>query len=338
MLVGANRLYVQSRRDMKAVRLHEIGGPQNLQVDEVPEPLAGSDETLVRMHTAAFNRRDVFITQGLYPNIKLPVILGADGCGEADGRRVVINPMIGWGDDPHVWRSDATILGMPHAGTFAEFVAAPSQNIFDAPAHLDDSEAATLPLGGLTAFRAVVTRAQVRAGETVLITGIGGGVQTFALLFAKALGARVAVTSSSDEKLARARELGADLTVNYKSTEDWHKAIRKEAGTIDVAIDSAGGDTFAKLTTIVRPGGRVVTYGGTNGDSKIKMFPVFWNHLTILGSSMGSPQDFAGMLQLVNEHKIRPVVDRVYAMDDAVAAAQRMAQGEQFGKIVLAIS
>lgn len=322
---------------MKAVRLHEIGGPANLRVDDVPQPQPASGETLVRVRAAAFNHREVFITQGLYPNIALPVILGADGCGEVEGRRVVIDPMIGWGDDPAVWRSDATILGMPRPGTFAQYVAVPSENVYDAPAHLDDSECAALPLAGLTAFRAAVTRGQIKGGETVLVTGIGGGVQTFVLLFAKALGARVAVTSSSDEKLARARELGADIAVNYATTPDWHKAVRKEAGSIDVAVDSAGGDTFAKLTTIVRPGGRVVTYGGTAGDAKIKMFPVFWNHLTILGTSMGSPQDFAEMLRFVSENRIRPVVDRVFAMDDAVEAAQRMAGGSQFGKIVLAI-
>jgi NADPH:quinone reductase-like Zn-dependent oxidoreductase len=322
---------------MKAVRLHEIGGPANLRVDDVPQPQPGPGETLVRVRAAAFNHREVFITQGLYPNIALPVILGADGCGEVEGRRVVIDPMIGWGDDPAVWRADATILGMPRPGTFAQYVAVPSENVYDAPAHLDDSECAALPLAGLTAFRAAVTRGQIKEGETVLVTGIGGGVQTFVLLFAKALGARVAVTSSSDEKLARARELGADIAVNYATTPDWHKAVRKEAGSIDVAVDSAGGDTFAKLTTIVRPGGRIVTYGGTTGDAKIKMFPVFWNHLTILGTSMGSPQDFAGMLRFVSDNRIRPVIDRVFAMDEAVEAAQRMAGGAQFGKIVLAI-
>lgn len=322
---------------MKAVRLHEIGGPANLRVDDVPQPQPASGETLVRVRAAAFNHREIFITQGLYPNIALPVILGADGCGEVDGRRVVIDPMLGWGDDPAVWGADATILGMPRPGTFAQYVAVPSENVYDAPAHLDDSECAALPLAGLTAFRAAVTRGQIKEGETVLVTGIGGGVQTFVLLFAKALGARVAVTSSSDEKLARARELGADIAVNYATTPDWHKAVRKEAGSIDVAVDSAGGETFAKLTTIVRPGGRIVTYGGTTGDAKIKMFPVFWNHLTILGTSMGSPHDFAGMLRLVTENRIRPVIDRVFAMDDAVEAAQRMAGGAQFGKIVLAI-
>ncbi|MBV9270808.1 MAG: zinc-binding dehydrogenase [Candidatus Eremiobacteraeota bacterium] len=322
---------------MKAVRLHEIGGPEKLRTEDIPNPVSREGETLVRVHAAALNHRDVFITRGLYPNIALPCTLGADGCGELDGRRVVIDPLIGWGNDPNVWDAGATILGVPRDGTFAQYVSVPAANVYDPPAHLDDSECAALPLGGLTAYRAVITRGKISAGETVLITGIGGGVQTFALLFAKALGARVAVTSSSDEKLERARSLGADITVNYRTTPDWHKAARKEAGAIDVAIDSAGGETFAKLTTIVRPGGRIVTYGGTTGDATIRMFPVFWNHLTILGTSMGSPHDFSAMLEFVRAEKIRPIVDRVFALDDARAAFDYLDRAEQFGKVVLAI-
>jgi len=321
---------------MKAVRLHETGGPESLHIEDVPQPVPGEDETLVRVRAAALNHREVFITRGLYPNIKLPCTLGADACGEVEGRRVVIDPLIGWGNDPHVWRHDATILGVPRDGTFAQFLSVPSVNVYDAPSHLDDSECAALPLGGLTAYRAVFTRGKIAPGETVLITGIGGGVQTFALLFAKALGARVVVTSSSDAKLERARALGADIALNYR-TNDWHKAARKEAGVIDVAIDSAGGDTFAKLTSIVRPGGRIVTYGGTTGDATIRMFPVFWNHLTILGTSMGSPEDFVSMLDFVKAQKIRPVVDRVFPMEDAIEAFEYLDHAEQFGKVVLAI-
>lgn len=322
---------------MKAVRLHEIGGPANLRIEDVAQPEPAENEVVVRVRAAALNHRDVFITRGLYPNVNLPCTLGADACGELDGRRVVIDPMIGWGDDRSVWNPDARILGVPHDGTFAQYVKVPAVNVYDAPAYLDDSECAALPLGGLTAYRAVFTRGNVAANETVLITGIGGGVQTFALLFAKALGARAIVTSSSDEKLERARALGADVAINYRTVADWHKAARKEAGQIDIAIDSAGGDTFAKVTTIVRPGGRIVTYGGTTGDAKLRMFPVFWNHLTILGTSMGSPQDFAAMLDFMRDQKLRPVVDRVFPMDDAVGAFEYMDKAEQFGKVILAI-
>ena len=322
---------------MKAVRLHEIGGPANAVLDEVAQPQAGRGETLVRIRAAALNHRDVFITQGLYPNIKLPCILGADGAGEANGDAVVIDPTLGWGDDERVWHADASILGVPRDGTFAEYVAVPAENVHAKPAHLSMEEAAALPLAGLTAYRAAFTRGELRMGETVLITGIGGGVQTFALLFAKAAGARVIVTSSSDDKLQRATDLGADVALNYRSDPEWYKAARK-AGPIDMAIDSAGGETFARVLGIVRPGGRIVTYGGTAGDSKIKMFPVFWHQLDIRGTSMGSPADFRAMLEFVSEHRIKPVLDRSYDIGEVVQAMERMQHAAQFGKIVLRLA
>jgi NADPH:quinone reductase-like Zn-dependent oxidoreductase len=321
---------------MLAVRLHETGGPERLVVEDIPKPEPAGGEVLVRVRAAALNHRDVFITQGLYPNIELPRTLGADGVGDLDGTRVVIDPMLGWGDDPAVWAPGATILGMPRDGTFAQYVAVPKGNVHPAPAHLSDAEAAALPLAGLTAYRAVFTRAKLQAGETVLITGIGGGVQSFALLYAKHIGARAIVTSSSDAKLERAKQLGADVAINYRTTPDWHKVARK-AGAIDVAIDSAGGDAFAKAIALVRPGGRVVTYGGTAGDATVKLFPLFWNHVTVYGTSMGSPQDFRGMLALFADRSLRPVVDEVFPMRDVVAAAKRLDDAGQFGKIVLQI-
>jgi NADPH:quinone reductase-like Zn-dependent oxidoreductase len=322
---------------MKAVRLHEIGGPQNLRVEDIAQPQPGDGEVLVRIRAGALNHRDVFITQGLYPNITLPCTLGADGAGELDGKAVLIDPTIGWGDNERVWSADARILGVPRDGTFAEFVSVPKENVHEKPAHLSMEEAAALPLAGVTAYRATFTRGELQAGETILITGVGGGVQTFVLLYAKAIGARAVVTSGSDEKLERAKALGADIAVNYRTDSDWHKTVRKAAGTIDLVVDSAGGDTFAKATTIVRWGGRIVTYGGTTGDAKIRMFPVFWNQLDIRGSSMGSPADFRAMLDFVSKHCLKPVIDRVYDMNEAIVAALRMNEANQFGKIVLRI-
>jgi NADPH:quinone reductase-like Zn-dependent oxidoreductase len=323
---------------MKAVRLHDLGGPEHLRVEDIETPQAQSGETLVRVRAAALNHRDVFITQGLYSNIQLPRTLGADGSGEANGKPVIIDPTIGWGEDDRVWRPDATILGMPRDGTFAEYVAVPSDNVHAKPEHLSHEEAAALPLAGVTAFRATFARGQMQEGETVLVTGIGGGVQTFVLLFAKACGARVVVTSSSDEKLERAKALGADYGINYKTDPDWHKTARKLVGTIDLVIDSAGGDSFAKALTIVRWGGRAVTYGGTAGEAKIRMYPVFWNQIDIRGTSMGSPKDFSAMLHFVKKHRIKPVIDRVYEMNDVAEAAKRMDEAAQFGKIVLKIA
>lgn len=331
---------------MRAVRLHEIGGPQNLRIDDVPVPEPAAGEAVVRVRAAAFNRRDVFITQGLYPKIALPVILGSDGAGEVaavgdgvshlhEGDAVVIDPMLGWGDDPHVWDArSSSILGMPRPGTFAQYVSVPAANVYPKPQHLSMQEAAALPLAGLTAYRATFTRGELEAGETVLITGVGGGVQTFVLLFAKHIGARAIVTSGSDEKLARAKELGADEVLNYRTTPDWHKELRA-MGPIDLVVDSSGGDTLAKALDAVRPGGRIAIYGGTNGEAKIKMFPLFWKHVTIAGTSMGSPQDFRSMLRLFADGALRPAIDRTFAMNDAGKAAERMASSSQFGKIVL---
>ncbi|MBV9718764.1 MAG: zinc-binding dehydrogenase [Candidatus Eremiobacteraeota bacterium] len=330
---------------MRAVRLHEVGGPQNLCIDELAIPPVREDQALVRVRAAALNHRDLFITQGLYPNIRLPITLGADGAGEiaslgamvsdlAVGDEVVIDPMLGWGDDLRVWDPEhASILGMPRDGTFAQYVVVPLGNLYRKPAVLSMEEAAAVPLAGLTAYRALLTRGALQRGETVLITGVGGGVQTFVLLFAKQAGARAIVTSSDDEKLERARSLGADLAINYLRNPDWPKQLRSN-GPIDLVVDSSGGDTLRKALDVVRPGGRIVIYGGTQGDATIKMFPLFWKHVTILGTSMGSPRDFAAMLQLF-DGGLKPVVDRVFPLTDAVAAFERLQSARQFGKVVL---
>jgi zinc-binding alcohol dehydrogenase/oxidoreductase len=330
---------------MKAVRLHEVGGPQNLMLDEVAIPTPQAGEVLVKLHCAALNHRDVYITQGLYRRVELPATLGSDGSGtvaalgeHADGPAlgtpVVINPMLDWGNDPRVWSLDATILGMPRPGTFAEYVCVPSQNVFAKPAALSEEEAAAIPLAALTAYRATYTRAKVQPQETVLITGVGGGVQTFVLLFCKHIGARTVVTSSSHEKLEHAKALGADEVLNYRSDPQWYKTARKLG--IDVAIDSAGGETFARTLDLVKSGGRVVVYGGTTGDATIRPFSIFWDHLDVLGTSMGSPQDFQAMLRLFDAG-LRPVIDKTFALADVVAAAQRLEAANQFGKIVLRV-
>jgi zinc-binding alcohol dehydrogenase/oxidoreductase len=332
---------------MKAVRLHAIGGPRNLQVDrvEIEEPRA--NEILVRVCAAALNRRDVFITQGLYPNIRLPAILGSDCAGEIAacgsvfaglevGDEVVIDPMLGWGDDPRVWdAAHSSVLGMPRDGTLAEYVTVPAENVYAKPKGLSMEEAAAIPLAGLTAYRALVTRGALRRGETVLITGVGGGVQTFVLLFAKSIGARVIVTSSSELKLERASALGADVAIDYTATPDWHKSLRDEA--IDLVVDSSGGDTLRKALDVIRPGGRIVVYGGTTGEASIRLFPLFWKHVSVLGTSMGSPQDFAGMLDFFGAGTLRPVVDRAFAFDDTVGAFEHLASANQFGKVVVRV-
>ncbi|MCX6543377.1 MAG: zinc-binding dehydrogenase [Acidobacteria bacterium] len=334
---------------MKAVVLRELGGPDTLVLEQVSDPTPGPRQALVRVRAAALNHRDAWIRRGLYAGITLPVILGSDGAGEVVGvgegvdrsligSEVVINPSLDWGADDRAQGSGYRILGLPDNGTYADLVAVPVSNLFPRPAALTWTEAAAIPLAGLTAYRAVFTRAQVKAGETVLVTGVGGGVATLALLFAHHAGARVLVTSGSDDKLARARDLGAVGGVNYRA-EAWGKLVQQLAGGgPDVIIDSAGKDVFPTLIDIIRPGGRIVTFGTTTGSlSTIEVRKIFWKQISILGSTMGTPREFASMLALF-EGGLKPVVDRVFALADCAAAHRRMDQADQFGKIVLTIA
>jgi NADPH:quinone reductase-like Zn-dependent oxidoreductase len=334
---------------MKAIVLRELGAAENLKLEEVPDPQPGAGEAVVRLKAAALNHRDVFIWQKLYPNIKLPAILGSDGAGVVAsvgegvdqslvGSEVVIEPGLDWGPDDLIQGRNYRILGMPEDGTYAEMIKVPVANLHPKPQHLTFEEAAALPLAGLTAYRSVASRAQVKPGETVLVTGIGGGVAVFALQIARQLGARVFVTSSSDDKLARARELGAEGGANYKSP-DWGKQITEmTGGGPNVVIDSAGGESLETAVKIIKPAGRIVFYGATSGLAKnLDLYRCFFKQLTLMGSTMGSPREFAALVKLYSEGKIRPVVDRVFALAEVVAAHQRMNEAAQFGKIVLKI-
>jgi len=334
---------------MRAVRLNELGGPEKLHVEEIEAPKPGPGQILVHVKRAAFNRRDVFITQNLYPGIVLPRTLGSDGCGEVAqlgdgvsgppvGTAVVINPEMGWASDGRLPDVSGSILGMPSDGTFAQYVVVPAANVFPKPAPLSDDEAAAIPLAGLTAYRAAFTRGRLNKDDVVFVPGAGSGVQTFVLMYAKHVGARTIVTTGSDAKASRARELGADVAINYRTDAEWWKTVRKEAGGggPTLTVDSTGGETLSRCLDIARPGSRVVIYGGTLGDAKIKPFNIFWKHLDVLGTSMGSPSDFRAMLELF-ESGLKPVVDKVFPMDDVVTAAQHVLDGTQFGKVVLAI-
>jgi len=334
---------------MRAVLLYELGGAENLRMADVQDPRPGENEVVVRLKAAALNHRDVFIRQGLYAGIKLPVILGSDGAGEVCeagagvdpsliGKQVVIFPCFDWGSDPRAQSGKFRIAGMPDDGTYAQLIRVPVANIAPKPKALTFEQAAALPLAGLTAYRAVVTRANVQAGEKVLVTGIGGGVATFALQIAASRGAQVFVTSGSDEKLARARELGATGGVNYHSA-DWGKEIvALTGGGPDVVVDSVGGETFNKAIEILRPGGRLVTYGATTGAaSKMEIRRIFWKQLSLFGSTMGTSEEFGAMLKLY-ETGLSPVVDKVFDLAEAAEAHRRMEEGGQFGKIVLRIA
>lgn len=335
---------------MRAVVLRELGGPEMLRQEDVPDPQPGPGEVVVRLEAAALNHRDVWIRRGLYAGIKLPIILGSDGAGQVAavgertdssllGQQVVINPSLDWGADERVQGPGFRILGLPDNGTYAQLVKVPAENLVPLSAGLTLEQAAALPLAGLTAYRAVVTRAGVQPGETVLVTGIGGGVATFALQFAKARGARVFATSGSDAKLAHAQRLGADGGVNYHA-EAWPKQLVAAMGGEgpDVVIDSAGGSSFTSAIEIAKPGGRIVTFGATTGPAEqVEVRRIFWKQLSILGSTMGTGREFREMLALTAQHKLRPIIDRVLPLAEAHEAHRRMEQAEQFGKIVLRI-
>ncbi|MDB5350054.1 MAG: ccr [Planctomycetota bacterium] len=336
---------------MKAIVLREIGSTEVLKLEIVPDPVAGPGEVVIRLEAAALNHRDVWIRKGMYAGIRFPAILGSDGAGQVVGigdgvpeswvgRSVVIDPGLDWGDDPRVQGPNFRVLGMPDDGTYAELIRVPVANVHDRPEHLSALETAAIPLAGLTAYRALVTRAKLQAGETVLITGIGGGVSGLALQIAKALGATAFVTSRSEAKLLKAKELGADAGVN-SSEADWAKKLVGLTGGEgpNVILDSVGGETFSRCLQIVGRGGRIVTYGATTGPvERMELTRVFWKQIDILGSTMGSPTEFAAMLELVSRSRIRPAVDRVFRLGDAGKAQDTMEQAGQFGKIVLEIA
>jgi NADPH:quinone reductase-like Zn-dependent oxidoreductase len=329
---------------MKATVLTEVKKP--LTVVSAPDLIAAPGHAIVQLKAAALNHRDLWTQLGLYPNITLPITLGSDGAGvvtsvgtPADqvwvGREVIINPALDWGPDPRAQGPGFRILGLPDNGTFAEQVAVPVANLAPKPAHLTWEQAAALPLAGLTAWRALFTRAQLKAGERVLVTGVGGGAALFALQFAVAAGAEVWVTSGSLEKITRAQALGARGGVNYRDA-GWAEALQKLAGRFDVIVDSAGGDGFARLIDLTTPGGRLVFFGATTGNPlSLDLRKSFFRQINILGTTMGSPADFAGMTGYVAAHRISPVVDRVFSLDQADAALRHMEAGAQCGKIVL---
>lgn len=308
---------------------------QPVTVQTVPRPQAGPDQVVVELAAASLNRRDWWMTQGLYPKLQPGVILGSCGAGRVNGRAVVINPNIDWGINPAYPNYNTyRILGMPDHGTFAEAIAVHPDRLVDQPPHLTPAEAATLPLAGLTAHRALFNKGRASGSTKVLVNGVGGGVALLAAQFAIAIGAEVMVTSSSDEKIARAIALGARGGMNYKE-EGWGRKFTRQFGRVDVVIDSAGGEGFGELLTVCRPQARIVCYGGSRGASTFKPQPLFFKEIEIVGSTMGSDDEFNRMIELVNIHQIRPVVDAVFPLAEAPAAFDRLEQGVQFGKIVL---
>ncbi|MFS0925594.1 zinc-binding alcohol dehydrogenase family protein [Enterococcus durans] len=331
---------------MKAVVLDELGNLASLNYKEVDVPSPEVGEVVVKLRAAAVNRRELMIAKGQYQGARAPIILGSDGAGEvyslgnlvksfSVGDQVIINPGLNWGKDNNKKNVDFSILGMPQNGTYAEYVKVPVENIVEKPAHLSWEEAASLPLAGLTAYRALVTKGKIQKGEKVLIPGAGGGVATFLIQFAHVLGAEVYVTSSKEDKINKAMELGAVGGVNY-TEENWVEQLLELTGGIDLSIDSVGGDSFKSLITLGKIGSRIVNFGSTRGPINNLFLPsLTLKEISIIGSTMGSMDDFSKMIKLVNEKEIHPVIDRVYSLREVNKALERIEKGQNFGKIVL---
>jgi len=329
---------------MKALVLNKVKEPLIIEDRSIPE--VGKGQVIIELKAAALNRRDCWIVQGLYPGIQCPVILGSDGAGvvvqtgdgvnaEWKGKEVIINPGYGWGEREDVQSPNFKILGMPDDGTFAEAIAVPEEQLFPRPEHLTWEEAAALPLAALTAYRALFKQGELQSSQTVLITGIGGGVAGFALQFAVSAGATVIVTSSSHAKIDKALSIGAVAGFAY-TDDDYTSLLKAEYGPVHLVIDGAGGDGFGNLIDIVALGGRIVNYGATAGvPRELELRKVFWKQLHLVGSTMGSPDDFSDMLDMVNRYCIKPIVDGVFPLSEGNEAIERMGVSSQFGKLVL---
>ncbi len=325
-----------------------LTGPGQTDWKEVDKPALSTGKALVKMKAIALNRRDEWIKQGKYPNIRYGVILGSDGSGVVDavgdekdnswiGQEAVINPNIDWGPDPDVQSKKYGILGMPVNGTFAEYCLVDVDRLQPKPFHLDFLQAAALPLGGLTAFRALFRQGELKAGQNVLISGFGGGVAQFAFLFARAAGANVYVTSGSDEKIARALKMGAKGAYNYKK-ESNYSDLWKTKGGFNLIIDSAGGDQVNNFIKVLRPSGKIVFYGATNGlPSKIDLYRMFWNQLSLQGTTMGNDYEFSEMLTFVGKHQIRPMIDSIRPFSKLAESFADITLPNKVGKIVFKI-
>jgi NADPH:quinone reductase-like Zn-dependent oxidoreductase len=333
---------------MKALQLTDYP-EQRIQLLDVAKPEPANGQVLVRLQAAALNHRDQWIREGKYPNIRPFCTLGSDGCGIVEtvgsqsdahwiGKTVIINPNQNWGDNPAVQGKDYRILGNPVDGTFAEYIVVPTDRLHEKPAYLTTEQAAALPLGGLTAYRATCKHGAVKKGDNVLVTGIGGGVAQLAMQFALAAGANVWVSSGDEEKLRKAIALGAKGGINYRS-DDWDKQLMAQTGGLNLVIDSGGGTGFSRFIRLMQPAGKIVFYGATAGlPTTLDLHRIFFYQLTLQGSTMGNDAEFAEMLRFCEQHRISPIIDSVRPLDEIISAFDEMKMGKQFGKLVISMA
>ncbi|TVP51124.1 MAG: alcohol dehydrogenase [Mongoliibacter sp.] len=333
---------------MKALVL-DRNSTDKIRIADVSLPKLEDHQVRIQIKSSALNHRDEWCRQGLYPNLQDGVILGSDGAGivkevgsKVDSKwisqEVIVNPAINWGENEKVQATDFKILGMPDHGTISESLVISSDRLRHKPLHLNWDEAAALPLGGLTAYRALMVQGKAKPVKKILVTGFGGGVAQLAVQFALALGAEVYTSSSSEHKLNQAKKLGVAGVFNY-TNQDWAKEALKATGGFDLIIDSAMGKTLDNLINVCAPGARIVFYGATLGNPEgFNTRKVFWNQIRLIGSTMGSDSDFENMMRFVEEHKIKPIIDDVFNLENAVKAFDKMKSGSQLGKLVIKIS
>ena len=321
---------------------------QPLVIDTIKKPIPVRDQVLIRLHNAAINHRDLWLVNEQTQSFQQGIVLGSDGAGTVEavgedanpmliGAEVVINPSLNWGTNPIVQGDSFKILGFPDNGTFSDYIVVSKQYVFEKPAHLSFEEAAAVPLSALTAYRALFSKARLRAKEKILITGIGGGVALWLLQFATAYQARVYVTSGSDLKIEKAKGLGAVDGFNYKDPL-WAATANKSSGGFDIIIDGAGGPEFSKLIDLALPGGRIVNFGRTAGNiSDVATRTLYWKQLSVFGTTMGTRDEFLSMLDFVESRALKPVIDCVLPLEEIHKGFKRMESADQFGKIVLSI-
>lgn len=333
---------------MKALLLESTDGPEAVRVADVdtPEPAAG--QVRVAIKAASMNHREMWISRGLYPGMVTPCTMGCDGAGVVDmigdgvtgveiGDEVVLYPGRDWGPNRHTPQPEFGLLGMPHPGTIAEYVCVPVENLAPKPAGMSWEEAAASILTGLTAWRALMFKGQLQPTDTVLISGVGGGVATFGLAFAVALGCKVYVTGESEAVIERAKSMGATDGLLYTDPE-WRKKVGAMTGGIDVVLDGAPAPSYANYIRAINPGARIVIYGSTAGDKfEITATGIFLKSASIVGSQVGDPEDFRNMLEFIDKHDIRPVIEKTFPLAEADKALTYLEKDHKFGKVAITV-
>ena len=331
---------------MKALYLEKTDGPDAATVADIEMPAPGPGEVRVALKAASINHRELFITHGQYPGMVVPITLGCDGAGivdrvgegvrsVAEGDEVLLYPGRNWGPNRHAPAADFGLLGMPFAGTIAEYICVPAENLAPKPSFMSFEEAGAMPLTALTSWRALMFKGQLQPGETLLISGVGGGVATLGLAFAVAKGANVYVTGESQAVIDRAIAMGAKGGLLFTDPE-WRRQVGKLTGGVDVVLDGAPSPSFANYVRAINPGARIVIYGSTGGNEvKFNATDIFLKSASIVGSQVGDLQDFREMLAFVAEQQIKPVIEATYPLARAKEALLHLRDSHKFGKVVV---